>query len=366
MVSPERQIRFWFVGLIVLIAVLFVLRAVLLPFVAGMAIAYLFDPVVDRLERIKIPRGVASLVVIGGALVVFGVALVLLLPLLQSQLSEFAQNVPVYAAALRDLGEQLVSAAAAVLSPADEARLRAEVGAQLGNILSGAGGMLEQALVRGLALANLLSLIFITPIVAFYLLRDWDRMVAHLSGLLPRRHAEEIKAQLAAMDRKLAGVVRGQATVSAILGVYYAAGLSLAGLQFGLVVGLGAGVVSFIPYVGSISGFVVSVGLAVLQFDSWPPVAIVAGIFLVGQAVEGNFLTPKLVGGQVGLHPVWVIFALLAGGSLLGLLGLLLALPAAAVISVVVAFGIGQYQKSLLFLDPSAPVTGGDDPPAQG
>lgn len=352
--SPERQLRFWFVGLIILIAVLFVLRAVLLPFVAGMAIAYLFDPLVDRLERIKVPRTVATLIVIGGALLVFAAGLVLLLPLLQTQISQFVRSVPDYAAALRDLADRLVAAVSTVLSAEDEARLRAEVGAQLGNVLSGAGGFLEQALVRGLALANLLSLLFITPIVAFYLLRDWDRMVARMAALLPQSHAKEITAQLLAMDRKLAGVVRGQATVGAILGVYYAVGLSLAGLQFGLVVGLGAGIVSFIPYVGSISGFVVAVGLALLQFDSWPPVAVVAGIFLAGQAVEGNFLTPKLVGGQVGLHPVWVIFALLAGGSLLGLLGLLLALPAAAVISVLVTFGLDKYRQSLLFLDGSA------------
>lgn len=352
--TAERQIRFWLVGLIILIAVLFVLRAVLLPFVAGMAIAYLFDPLVDRLERIKVPRTVGTLIVIGGALLVFGAGLVLLLPLLQTQVSEFIRSAPDYAMALRDLADRVLAAASSALSAEDEARLRAEVGSQLGNVLSGAGGVLEQALVRGLALANLLSLLFITPIVAFYLLRDWDRMVARMAALLPQGHATEITAQLSAMDRKLAGVVRGQATVAAILGVYYAIGLSLAGLQFGLVVGLGAGVVSFIPYVGSISGFVVAVGLAVLQFDSWPPVAVVAGIFLAGQAVEGNFLTPKLVGGQVGLHPVWVIFALLAGGSLLGLLGLLLALPAAAVISVLVTFGLDKYRQSLLFLDGSA------------
>lgn len=347
--SPARQARIWLVALVALGVVLFVLRGVLLPFVAGMAIAYLFDPVVDRIEKV-LPRTLATLVVIGGAVLLFGTAVVLLLPLLQAQISDFVSRAPGYGAAVRDLAEDLLAIVAAWLPPEEAARLKASAGEQLGAVLRGGGSLVQQAIARGLALANLLSLLFITPIVAFYLLRDWDRITARFEALLPRHHAGEIKTQLLAIDRKLAGFVRGQATVSAILGVYYAIGLSLSGLQFGLVIGLAAGIVSFIPYLGSISGFVVAVGLALLQFNSWEPVAIVAGIFLVGQAVEGNFLTPKLVGAQVGLHPVWVIFALLVGGSLLGLLGLLLALPAAAVASVLVEFSVGKYRKSPLYL----------------
>ena len=347
--SPARQARFWLIGLVVLGVVLFVLRGVLLPFVAGMAIAYLFDPVVDRIEKIM-PRTAATLVVIGGAILVFGTAVVLLLPLLQAQIADFISRAPAYSAALRDLAESLLASAATWLSPEETARLKATAGEQIGAFLSGGGSLVQGAIARGLALANLLSLLFITPIVAFYLLRDWDKITAKFETLVPRHHTAEIKEQLTAIDRKLAGFVRGQATVSAILGIYYALGLSVAGLQFGLVIGLGAGVISFIPYLGSISGFVVAVGMALLQFDSWQPVAVVAGIFLVGQAVEGNFLTPKLVGAQVGLHPVWVIFALLVGGSLLGLLGLLLALPTAAVLSVLVQFAIGKYHRSPLYL----------------
>ncbi len=347
--SPTRQLRFWFVGLIVLIILLYTLRSVLLPFVAGMAIAYLCDPIVDRLERWKLPRTMAALTVICGALLVFTVALILMIPLLQAQISGFVGNLPRYTESLRGLLERLLVTAGGPLGEDQVAKLQALANEHSGAAVSALRNFLGGLLSRGLALINLLSLLFITPIVAFYLLRDWDNLIARIGSLLPLHHADTIREQLRLIDRKLAGFVRGQAIVSASLGIYYAVALSIAGLEFGLVVGLSAGAVSFIPYVGSISGFVVSVALALVQFDSLTPVGIVAGIFVVGQFVEGNFLTPKLVGGQVGLHPVWVIFALLAGGALLGLLGLLLALPVAAVASVLVAFAIEQYRGSALY-----------------
>ncbi len=347
--SPLRQLRFWFIGLIVAILVLYVLRSVLLPFVAGMAIAYLCDPIVDRLERWKFPRTVATLTVIGGALLILVVALVLLVPLLLAQIGGFVANSPAYAESLRGLFDVALGAVGDRIGQDQVAKLQAVASEQLAGVLGAVGDFLGGLLSRGLALVNLLSLLFITPIVAFYLLRDWDVLVSRIESLLPLHHADTIREQLRLIDRKLAGFVRGQASVSAILAFYYGLGLSLAGLEFGLAVGLSAGVISFIPYLGSVSGFVVAVGLALIQFDSLGRVGIVAGIFIVGQVVEGNFLTPKLVGGQVGLHPVWVIFALLAGGALLGLLGLLLALPVAAVASVLVAFAIEQYRGSVVY-----------------
>ena len=234
--------------------------------------------------------------------------------------------------------------------PAEQMEALRQAATQLsGTIARQVGGFVGSVVTGGLFLINLLSLLFITPIVTFYLLRDWDRMMAKLNDLLPLHYADTVREQLALIDRRLAGFVRGQMIVAGILGSFYAIALSLAGLEFGLVIGLAAGAISFIPFVGSVSGFVVSVALALVQFDTWPPVAIVAGIFGVGQLVEGNFLTPKLVGDKVGLHPVWVIFALLAGGSLLGLVGMLLAVPLAAVIGVLVAFAITRYRGSVLY-----------------
>jgi predicted PurR-regulated permease PerM len=225
-------------------------------------------------------------------------------------------------------------------------RLRAAAGNYAGDVAGWIAKVISGILSRGLALFDVLSVMFITPVVAFYLLRDWDLMVHKVDGWLPRHHADVVREQVKAVNVTLSGFVRGQATVCLALGALYAAGLTVAGLDFGLVIGLLSGVLSFIPYVGSLFGFVVSVGLALLQFDDLWRVAIVIGIFLFGQAMEGNVLTPKLVGDKVGLHAVWVMFALLAGGSLFGFLGVLLAVPVAAVIGVLTRFALRQYLNS--------------------
>ena len=211
------------------------------------------------------------------------------------------------------------------------------------------------SLGSGLALVNLLGLAIVTPVVAVYLLRDWDRIVAVMDGLLPRRSAPVIREQAARIDATLAGFVRGQATVCMVLGLGYGCLLMLAGLDFGFIVGIISGLVSFIPYVGSVLGGLMSIGLALDQFDSLWRVALIALIFVAGQAIEGNYLTPKLVGDRVGLHPVWVIFALFAGGSLLGFVGMLIALPVAASIGVLARFAIEQYRESRLYGSDDAP-----------
>ena len=303
----------------------------------------------DRLERWKLSRTLATTIITAAFIVVLVAAIVLLLPLLQSQVLSLVAALPGYAESLRGLLESALTDLQARL-PAEQMEALRQAATQLsGTIARQVGGFVGSVVTGGLFLINLLSLLFITPIVTFYLLRDWDRMMAKLNDLLPLHYADTVREQLALIDRRLAGFVRGQMIVAGILGSFYAIALSLAGLEFGLVIGLAAGAISFIPFVGSVSGFVVSVALALVQFDTWPPVAIVAGIFGVGQLVEGNFLTPKLVGDKVGLHPVWVIFALLAGGSLLGLVGMLLAVPLAAVIGVLVAFAITRYRASVLY-----------------
>jgi predicted PurR-regulated permease PerM len=227
--------------------------------------------------------------------------------------------------------------------------------------MSWIGAALIRIVGSGVAFANLLSLLFITPVVAFYLLRDWDHFVRRIDDLLPLEHRKTILAQFREVDRNLAGFARGQASVCLVLAIYYALGLTLVGLEFGLVVGLGIGLISFIPYVGSITGLIVSLGIALAQFPTWGPVGLVLGVFVVGQILEGYVLTPRLVGNRVGLHPVWVIFALLAGGTLFGFVGLLLAVPVAAVIGVLTRFAVQQYLASRYFRGdppwPSSPST---------
>jgi predicted PurR-regulated permease PerM len=204
---------------------------------------------------------------------------------------------------------------------------------------------------RGVALVNVLGLLAVTPLVAFYLLRDWPKVIAEIDGWLPRSHADVVRAQAREADRVLAGFARGAALVCALLAVFYATALSLAGLDFGLLIGLVAGGLSFVPYLGALVGFVASVGMALIQFwPDWTRVALVAGIFVVGNVVSDYVVTPRVVGDRIGLHPLWVLFGFFAGGALFGFVGMLIAVPACAVIGVVARFAIGQYKASSYYL----------------
>ncbi|MEQ8396856.1 AI-2E family transporter [Thalassobaculum sp.] len=346
MTRRERSV-FWALFLALVLLGFYVLRDVLVPFVAGMAVAYLLDPVVDRLERIRVPRGLATFVVLLGFFALAIGLLLLLIPLLQSQFEKLASTLPGYVDMIRT---RLAPLLAHVNEGLDRQAALEKVTGMTGDLVSWAGGVISRLISGGFAIANLLSLLLITPIVSFYLLRDWDRIVAAVDGWLPREQAPTIRTQVAAVDRTLAAFVRGQGTVCLILGVFYAAGLTIAGLDFGLVIGLFSGLISFVPFIGALIGGVLSVGLALAQFDSWQAVAIVAAVFAAGQMLEGNFLTPNLVGEAVGLHPVWVIFGLLAGGTLFGFVGVLLAVPVAAVVGVLTRFALARYLDSPLHL----------------
>lgn len=353
--SAARQWRFWLIGLVVAALALYLLRGVLLPFVAGMAVAYVFDPVVDRLERWGLSRTVATGLITGVFFLGLFAGFFLLIPALQEQIANFAKQVPHYLDILRDAATRWVQRVEMHIDPTDAERLRAAMGDFAGKVISWIGALLSGLWSGGLALVNLLSLIFITPVVAFYLLRDWDRLVERVDAWLPREHTAEIRALFHEIDDTLAGFARGQALVCLFLGTFYSVGLSLIGLDFGLVIGIVAGILSFIPFVGTIGGFVTSVALAFLQFADWRWVAGTAGVFIAGHAIEANFLSPKVVGDRVGLHPVWIIFALLAGGALLGFVGVLLAVPVAAAVGVLARFGLRRYL--------AGPFYSGGDPP---
>jgi predicted PurR-regulated permease PerM len=348
--NGRRQWRFWLAALVVFVLAVYLLRTILLPFVMAMAIAYFLDPVCDRLERYKIGRTWATVIVT----VVFSMAVIALFmligPLLADQLVSLAEKAPQYLQYLQQQITNAVEYLAAHVDPEMIARVKSSLGDSAGAVIGWVTAFLKSIIQTGFSLANALSLLFITPVVCFYLLRDWDSMTARIDELLPRQHAETIREQARQVDRTLSGFVRGTASVCLLLGTYYSIGLSLSGLEFGLIVGILAGLLTFIPYVGAITGGVLSVGLAMIQFDDWTRVLIVAAVFAVGQAIEGNFLTPKLVGDRVGLHPVWVMFALLAGGALFGFVGVLLAVPTAAVIGVGTRFAIDRYRESRYYM----------------
>jgi predicted PurR-regulated permease PerM len=347
--TAGQQLRFWLIGLIVALIAVYLLRGILLPFVAGMAIAYFLDPACDRLEKWMSRTWATSLVTLIFAILIV-LALLLIAPLLIDQLTQFlaalpdlfnrahAKLLPYYATLQQRFGLPDLT------ELADMARAR------MGTGLTWVGQTLLNVAQGSVAIANLLSLVFITPVVTFYLLRDWDRIVTKIDALLPRQHAATIRTQGREIDITLAGFARGQATVCLILATYYATALMVVGLPFGLVVGMVAGLLTFIPYLGAIGGFVIAMAIALVNFDSWSGVIAVAAIFGVGQVMEGNVLTPKLVGDRVGLHPVWIIFALLAGGTLFGFLGLLLAVPVSAGIGVLVRFALSRYRASPVYL----------------
>ncbi|MGK2740007.1 AI-2E family transporter [Tepidicaulis sp. LMO-SS28] len=348
--SMQRQLLFWGIGLFVFVLMLWLLKSILLPFVAGLAVAYLLDPFADWLEESGLSRLMATVVITIFFVLLVVLFFLLLVPLLYDQTVAFVENLPALVQRVQEWLAALSEGTFGRFIQGNDA-IREKLDAAGSDIASWALSALGEIWRQSMAVVGLISLVVVTPIVAFYMLLDWDRMVARIDDLLPRDHTETIRGLFREMDLVLAGFVRGQGTVCLLLGTFYAVGLSLAGLNFGLVVGLGAGLISFIPYVGTITGFVVSILLAILQYgpQDYVSIGIVAGIFVVGQFIEGNFLTPKLVGDRVGLHPVWVMFALFAFGVLFGFVGLLLAVPIAAAIGVLARFGVRSYVASPLY-----------------
>lgn len=364
--TTAQQIRFWLILLLVAGILLYLLRDILLPFVLGMGVAYLADPLADRLERWGLSRAAATTVITALFFALVLVVIILVAPLIVGQVLSLVERLPEYVERLTAFAIALMERMRGFL-PTDfdpetlksgRSVLSEYTKTALGWLASIVGGIWS----GGLALLNLVSLLLITPIVAFYLLWEWDAIVARVDSWIPPRHASHVRAILREIDSVLSGFVRGQGTVCAILGLYYAVALTLTGLEFGFLIGLASGALSFIPYVGAIFGGVSSIGVALVQF--WPDyimIGLVAVIYIAGQAVEGNFLTPRLVGGRVRLHPVWVIFGLLAGGVLFGFVGLLLAVPVAAVIGVLVRFGVARYLQSHFYLDPPDDTGGRED-----
>jgi len=364
--TSQQRAWSWGIGLAVFIGLFYLLRGVILPFIAGMAVAYFLDPACDWLERRGASRTLATVIISVAFFFLVVLAIILLVPLVYSQLVDLVQKFPNYLSAIREKMVPLIAGLEPLIGKEGIAQLRGVLTEHGGDAIRWIGGVLGGLLTRIETVFNLLSLLVITPIVSFYLLRDWDRLVAKVDGWLPRAHAETIREQLRKVDETLAGFVRGQVTVCLLLGLFYGIGLSLVGLESGFVVGFGTGLVSFVPYFGMLIGFAVGIVIAVVQFGDAVSVGLVAAVFLIGQFVEGNFVTPNLVGERIGLHPVWVIFALLAGGALFGFVGLLIAVPTAAVIGVLLRFSIDRYLESPLYLhgasgDTGAPGNDGDD-----
>jgi predicted PurR-regulated permease PerM len=346
----ERQVMFWVAALAACVALVWLLSDVLLPFVAGMALAYLLDPVARRAESFGIRRAVSALIIVALVIIVIVVLVMAIGPVLTEQFADFVDNLPGYVTKLRGL-----------LSDPSRPWLAKIFGGHLVDPDKSVNGLISQAtgyiagfiptlLSGGRAVFSVLSLLIITPVVAFYLLLDWDSVVETVDGWIPLPHRATIHGLARDIDNAIAGFVRGQAIVCLCLAAFYAIGLTLCGLNFGFLIGLMTGILSFIPFVGAASGFIIAVIVAVAQFwPAWTSMLMVAGVFAVGQVLEGYVLSPKLVGAKVGLHPVWMMFALLAFGYLLGFIGLLIAIPLAATIGVLARFALGKYCESPIY-----------------
>jgi predicted PurR-regulated permease PerM len=364
--SLKRHILFWVGVLLVFVLFLWFFRTILLPFVAGMALAYFLDPVADWLERRGLSRIMATVVILVCFVLIFALSLMLVIPIIINQFSQFAAALPGY---ITDL-QRIISSPQTSFLPtwvtSQIETVKQNFTEVLGQGAGFIGTLFAQIWNSGKAIVDVVSLLIVTPVVAFYLLLDWDRMVAKVDNWIPRDQVVVVRQLANSMDQSVAGFIRGQGSLCLILGVYYAVGLSVVGLNFGLLIGFVSGMVSFIPYIGSTFGLVLSVGIAFVQF--WPDygwIIAVACIFFSGQFLEGNILQPKLVGQSVGLHPVWLMFALFAFGAMFGFVGLLIAVPAAAVVGVLVRFALSRYLDSDIYYgrsvdlpweEPEAPV----------
>jgi predicted PurR-regulated permease PerM len=327
--------------------------SVLAPFVAAAGIAYVLDPPTTRLTRFGVGRGLAALVMIIGLLAIVLLFALLLYPLILQQIGLLLGRIPQYVQLLqRWAGTVLTDLQQNFGSDVVNDKLRDLVSSQAGNMLTFLASALTSVTGAGFAIFNVLALAVVTPVVGFYLLRDWPRVLGMVDSWLPHRYADVIRAQAREVDRILSAWVRGQALCCIILAVYYALALTVAGLDLGLIVGLAAGLLSFIPYVGSITAAITSLGLAMAQFPLWRGVIVVGCVLIVGQILEGYVIYPRFLGDRVELPAVWVIFALFAGGAAFGFLGVMLAVPVAATIGVLCRFWLRRYLASPLYLDP--------------
>ncbi len=348
--TTRFMVRFWLIILAALVAILWLFKPVLLPFAFGIAIAYFLEPVVTFLEKRQMPRFMGAFIVLTGFLFVIVALFFLIWPMLSSQFEALMNALPDYVTKIREDFLPSVQRWFSRLAPESVEKLREAAGQSTGAAVGLVSSTFKNIMSGGTVLADAVAFTVLTPVTAFYVLRDWNKMTSTVDNLIPRNYYDIVKGQLAEIDQTLSGFIRGQALVCVALGFIYSVGLTLNGLDYGFTIGIIAGVLSIMPYVGSTFCLVASMLLAFVQFhDDGLRIGLVFSVFVVGQFLEGYVLTPRFVGNRVGLNPVWILFALLAGIKLLGFLGALIAVPTAAVVGVLLRFGVQQYKASPVY-----------------
>jgi len=358
--SFNRPIIFWIALLLVLVTAVALLRDVLLPFIAGMVLAYLLNPMAQRMERWGMNRLFATLVIIALVLIIIAALIILIVPVVVRELAYFIESFPLYVRQLRALASDPSHPWVGKIVGQGLGEAERSFGELTSLATSWFGTFLRSVWSGGRALISVLSLGIVAPIVACYLLYDWNRMVATVDNWVPPAHRDVVHALAREIDETIGGFVRGQSALCLVLAVFYAATLLLIGLKHGALIGSAAGLLSFVPYLGSLSGLIISLCVAVAQFwPDWKPIVLVPAIFLAGQSLGDYVLAPYLVGRRIHLNPVWIMFALFAFGYLFGFVGLLIAVPLAAAIGVLMRFALRQYYASPIYKPaPPASFTG--------
>jgi predicted PurR-regulated permease PerM len=354
--APRLDLRWqWLILLAVLGALFYLLAPVLMPFVAAALFAYLADPVVDRLER-WMTRGLAVSLVFLVVTVVLIAILLLLVPFIERQIGNFLAQLPVWVGWFQTRATPWLELRFGI-SPdvLDTQRLLGALQAHWKEAGGFAASVLATVSKSGMAMVGWALNLVMIPVVGFYLLRDWDVLVERLHALIPRAIEPVVSRLARESDDVLGAFLRGQLSVMVVLGVFYGVALWLVGISVGPLIGMIAGLISFVPYLGAITGVVTAVIAALVQYQDWTHIALVLGVFAIGQTLEGYVLVPRLVGEKIGLHPVAVIFAVLAGGQLFGFLGVLLALPVASVVMVLLRYAHTRYTSSALYTTHDGP-----------
>lgn len=350
---PYKKTNFWQLLGVAFIIILMTLHAILLPFIIGVLIAYLLNPLIGMLSKIGISRLWGTILISIFVILILVIIVTVFLPIITWQLQQFiTKAIPIYFADLQKLSSSKSFIALRSYFIGSDVQSAANIQ----NFIAANGDLksfMSSILSSGKSIVGSFSLFIIAPVVAFYISLDWQYMINSINKLIPRKHVCTVHAIIKDIDRAVAGFVRGQSTVCLILGLYYAALLSFCGLNYAILLGLYIGIASFIPYIGSASGFLIAILVAWTQYYDYPTkwyyLSAVIGVFLFGHFIENYVLQPKLVGNSVGLHPVWLMFALIAFGYLFGFLGMLIAVPAAAAIGVLVRFAINNYMNSLVY-----------------
>lgn len=341
-----HRFGFWIISALLITGFIWLFQSILTPFILGAIIAYILNPAVKALEKIHLNRIAASVLLTLAFVLSLAGAFVMLIPLVIDDLITFANKVPAYVKEILNAAEPVRRILQDNMQDSNGDFLKQALQNTSGNIIQFTQTVLKEFVSGGFILVNFISLIVITPFVTFFMMMEWPEILKWFKSVIPRNQYETVSGLVQSIDTKISGFIRGQLIIALILAIVYTVALKLAGLEFALLLGLGAGILSIIPLIGSLSGMLAGAIVAWFQTYDILFTLLIAGIFAIGQFVEGNVLTPKIIGDKVGLHPLWILFSLMAGGAVFGITGMLLSVPVAAIISVLTGFALSQYKQS--------------------